>query len=99
MFVEQVLIASAVLSGGSVIIGTGLGVIRQKVNIRKYKHYILKRLGTASSRLALDDLEHDDIYNEPILFNYDATNVGAVEPLVQPLQEVYHLQTQLKTTQ
>lgn len=79
MIVEQVLLISAAVSGGSVAIVGGINYIKNTLTStvlqwKPYKHkgYIVN----------LDDLDAEDIYNEPFMYKHDLSNI-AVEPLIQ----------------
>lgn len=89
MIVEQVLLISAVVSGGSMIMAGGSMMIVGGFNLMK-NNFMKVNLDTnfqwkpykyKSCTVNLDDLDAEDIYNEPFMYKHDLSNI-CVEPLV-----------------
>ena len=79
-------ICSCIWWGGGVLTGSGLSYVKNKLTLNKCKNYFKKY--NKSTKLFLDDLNHNDIYNEPVLYRYDTKNI-VVDPLIP---ELYNLE-------
>lgn len=82
MIVEQVLLISAAVSGGSMLMAGSINYIKNtfmKANL--ITNFRLKPYEPRSYTVNLDDLDTEDIYNEPFMYKHDLSNI-CVEPLV-----------------
>lgn len=83
MIVEQVLLISAIVSSGSVMMVGGINYIKNKViNINNINtKFKWESFEHKNYNMNLDDLDARDIYNEPFMYKHDLSNI-CVDPLV-----------------